>query len=149
MGGARREASHGNIKGIPIVWQSMTPRSRRGTALSRLDLEVRPEEVDHTALSRLDLEVRPEEVDHGQIARRLAVRDGAAFQNQPILGAVRMRELVEEARLADARLAYDGGHLPVAVRRKLQGTAKLVELGVPANEPGQTASRGGLEPAGT
>ena len=48
----------------------------------------------------LDLEVALEQVDHRQVARRLAVRDRGALEHQPALQAVRVGELVDEARLA-------------------------------------------------
>ena len=51
---------------------------------------------------------------------------------------MRVSELVDQARLAHARLADDRHHLAVAVSRELLGAAQLLQLGVAADEPRQT-----------
>jgi hypothetical protein len=93
----------------------------------------------------LDLEVALEEVDHRQEARRLAVRDGGAFERQPALQAVRVGELIEQPRLTHARLAHHRDHLTVTVFGELLGTAELFQLGVTPNELRQSAPSDGLQ----
>jgi hypothetical protein len=56
-----------------------------------------------------------------------------------------MGELVEEPGLPDARLADDRDHLAVAVASELKGTPKLLQLGFPPNESGETTSGRYLE----
>jgi len=82
----------------------------------------------------LDLEVALEEVDHRPVARRLAVRDRGALESEPALEAMRVDELVEEARLAHASLAHDGRHLPPTLGGELLRATELVQLSVPADE---------------
>ena len=93
----------------------------------------------------LDLEVALEEVDHRQVARRLAVRDRGALEDQPALQAMRVGELVDEARLAHPRLADDRRHLTVTVAGELLGAAELLQLGVAADEARQPAPGGRLQ----
>ena len=57
-----------------------------------------------------------------------------------------MRELIEQARLADARLADDGHHLAVAGSRSLQRLAKLLDLSVAPDEAREAARGRGLQP---
>src|SRR5207253_5513605 len=80
-----------------------------------------------------------------EIAGRLAVRDGAAFEDEPALRAMGVSKLVEQARLANTRLADDRDHLTSPVTRELEGTAKLFYLGVASDEPREAASSGGLK----
>jgi hypothetical protein len=56
-----------------------------------------------------------------------------------------VRELVDEARLADPCFADDRHHLAVAGRRELLGTAELLQLVVAADEPGQPSPGAGLK----
>ncbi len=56
-----------------------------------------------------------------------------------------MRELVDEARLAHARLANDRRDLTMTVGRQLLRTAELFQLGVAADEARQPAPRGRLQ----
>ena len=79
-------------------------------------------------VARLDLEVGAEQVDERQKRRRLPVGDGAALDDQPALRAMRVGELPEEARLADAGLADDGHDLAVPGAGPLQRLAELLEL---------------------
>src|SRR5262245_17248277 len=72
---------------------------------------VEGEELPHQLLAHrpvivpvLDPEVGAQEVDDRQVTRRLAVGDGAGFEDQPVAEAMRAGELVEEPGLADARL---------------------------------------------
>src|SRR5262245_10806849 len=93
----------------------------------------------------LDLEVTLEEIDHRQVARRLSIGDRGALQNQPALRAVRMGELPEETRFADARLSDHGDHLAAALARPVEGISELLQLRVAANKARKPALRGGLE----
>src|SRR5438132_14196800 len=52
---------------------------------------------------------------------------------------MRMRELVDKARLAPPRLADHRRHLTVTADGELLGAAELLQLGVPADEPGEPA----------
>ena len=71
----------------------------------------------------LDVEVSLEELDHGLIRRRLAIRERARVQDEPALAAMRLRDLPDEPRLADARLPDDGHDLAVAGRGPGQDVA--------------------------
>src|SRR5467141_3249614 len=53
--------------------------------------------------------------------------------------------LEDEARLADARLAADGCPLTAAVSSLFQGTAELLDFGIPTYKAREPASGGGLE----
>ncbi len=93
-----------------------------------------------------DPEIALQEIDHGQVAGGLAVRHRACFQHEPALRARGAHQLEDEARLAHARLADDGRHLPTALPGLLQRAMELCELGVAAHEPGEAARGGCLEP---
>ena len=62
------------------------------------------------------------------------------------MGAVGVGELEDEAGLADAGLADEGDDLAVALAARARAPAKLLHLGVAADEAGQPARRGCLEP---
>jgi len=96
---------------------------------------------------RVHLEVGLEEVDDGHIAGCLAVGHGARFQDEPLLRAVRVGELVDEAGLPHAGFPHDGDELAVAIVREGERPADLLDLGVSADEPGQSP-RGGRVEAG-
>ena len=97
-------------------------------------------------IARLDLEVGPQELDERQKRRRLPVGDGAALDDQPALDAVRVGELPEEPRLADAGLADDGHDLAVPGAGPLQGLAELLQLRVAPDEAGEAPGGGRLQP---
>ena len=82
----------------------------------------------------LDVEVRPEELDHGQVRGRLAVRDRGAVHDEPALAAMRLHDLPDEPRLADARLPDDGHDLAVAGGGPGQRVAQLLQLGTPPDQ---------------
>ena len=75
----------------------------------------------------LDLEVTLKEVDHSQVARRRAVRDRGALEGEPALQTMRVGELIDEARLADPRLADDCRHLAVTAAREPLSVAELLQ----------------------
>jgi hypothetical protein len=54
-------------------------------------------------------------------------------------------ELVEEARLAHAQLAYHGHDLPAPLLRLFEGSPELLHFEVAPDEPAEPPSRGGLE----
>ena len=53
-------------------------------------------------------------------------------------------QLEDEPRLADTRLADDGCHLSAAVSGLFQGTAELLDFGIPTYKTREPASGGGL-----
>ena len=59
---------------------------------------------------------------------------------------MRVGELVDEARLAHARLGDERHDLAVTATGELLGAAELLQLGVAADEPRQTPTGDGLEP---
>ena len=77
----------------------------------------------------------------GRYAGRLAVGDGAALEDQPALGAVRVRELAEQARLADAGLADHRHDLAAPRPGLLQRLAQLLHLRVAPDEAREPARR--------
>jgi hypothetical protein len=99
-----------------------------------------------SVVAAVHLEVGLEEIDDGQISRRLAVRHRPAVEDQPFVEAIRVGELVEQARLPDPRLSDDGHHLALAATRPLEGAAQEIELGVAPHEAGEAARGGGLQP---
>jgi hypothetical protein len=95
----------------------------------------------------LDLTVGLEEIDDREVAGGFAVRHGARFQDEPPLIADRAGELMEESRLAYARLSYDGDELAVPLTGEIECPADLLDLRVSAYEPGQSARDACLEPS--
>ena len=93
----------------------------------------------------LDAEICLQQLDDGQVRRGPPIGDRAAFEHQPTVGAVRPRELPDEAGFPDAGLAHDGDRLPVSGAGVLERSAEHLDLGVPADEPGEPAPRGGLQ----
>src|SRR4029450_12499178 len=81
----------------------------------------------------------------GEGAARLAVRDRGAVEDEPALHPMRVGELVDESRLAHPRLADDRRYLAVTVARELLSVAKLLQLGVAADEARQPAPGAGLQ----
>ena len=79
-------------------------------------------------VATLDLEVTAEQIDHRQVGGGLAVGDRGGLCDEPAVYAVRMKELPEEARLADPRLADHGNHLAAAAARPVKSAADLVHL---------------------
>jgi hypothetical protein len=59
---------------------------------------------------------------------------------------VKAGELVDEAGLARAGFPHDGYELAVALMREGLRPAELLDLGVAADEPRETAPGGRLEP---
>jgi hypothetical protein len=82
-------------------------------------------------------EVALEQLDHGEKARVFAVGDRGALEHMPRAGVVRMDELVDQARLPDARLAHRCHHLAVPCCRLLQRLPESRHLALPPHEAGE------------
>ena len=96
-------------------------------------------------LAIVHFEIVLEEIDDRLVAGRLAVGYRTRLQNEPVLGPVRMGELVKQARLANSWVA-DGRHqLTLSGARLVEGLAELLHLGVPADKAGEPPGRRGLE----
>ena len=93
----------------------------------------------------LDGEVRSQQLHDGQVRRRLAVGHRAGLEHAPALGVGRVQDFPGEARLADAGLADDAHHLPVAGADPVERAAHLFELDVAAEEARQAAREGGVQ----
>jgi hypothetical protein len=72
----------------------------------------------------VDLEVRLHEIDERQVRRRLAVGHRAAFEDRARLARARARELVEQARLADAGLADHATSWPWPAAARCQAACR-------------------------
>ena len=83
----------------------------------------------------LDPEIRFEQLDNRQVGRSRAVGYRRAFEDQPIVSPVRMREFPDEPRLPHSRLADDRDDLPVSCRGAVKGKRQLLNLTVAADEP--------------
>ena len=88
----------------------------------------------------------PEELDDRQTRDRRRVGKAVPFEAEAVGQAP--AELADQPRLADARLAGDGHHLPLAPHRRRQSAPQEVQLVVTADEARATAARGlpSLEP---
>ena len=86
----------------------------------------------------VDMAVALEQVDDGEVGRGLAVGHRGALQHPPALGAVGVDELVDQARLAHARLPHQRHHLAMPGLRLCQGLVQGLQLLLPphkAREP--------------
>ena len=97
-------------------------------------------------LAVVHVEVGLEEIDDRQVAGRLAVGHRARLQNEPVLGAVGVGELVDEAGLPHAGLPHNGDELAAPIVREGERPAHLLDLGVAADEPRQSPRGGRVEP---
>ena len=93
----------------------------------------------------VDLEEALDAVDDRQEGRALAVGGTATFEPAVRLSGEPLAELVEHARLADARLADEKDHLAPAATRGLEGAAHAVELAVAPHEGREAAGAGRLD----
>ena len=101
----------GGIERLPVgVLDGHVEQGQQG-GQDRLEGAIQREELAGHLLANLavgfaivHLEVGLEEVDDRQVAGRLAVGHGAGFQDEPVLGAVGVGELVDEAGLPHAGL---------------------------------------------
>ena len=99
----------GGIERLPVgVLDGHIEQGQQG-GQDRLEGPIQREELAGHLLADLavgfaivHLEVGPEEVDDRQVAGRLAVGHGARFQDEPVLRAVGVGELVDEAGLPHA-----------------------------------------------
>ena len=96
-------------------------------------------------VSVLDLQVALEEVDHRQVAHLLAVGDRCGLGDQPALQRGSVDGFVNEARLADPRLADDCHYLAKPVGCQLLRTMKLLQFSVAADESRETALSSSLQ----
>ncbi len=92
-----------------------------------------------------NFEVGLEQEDQRHVRSGLAVGDRARLEHQPPVRAVRVNELVEQPRFADAGLADDGHHLSPPMRRLVQRQAQPLDLGLAADELSEPARHGHLE----
>src|SRR5262245_21856602 len=93
----------------------------------------------------LNAEIGLEEIYEREIRRGLAIRDRAACEQEPAVGAVRAGELIEQARLAHAWLADDCHHLALPGPSPLPRLAQLAQLRVAPHETCQAPCHGSLE----
>ena len=90
-------------------------------------------------VARVQLEVGLEQVDDGEVRGLLPVGDRAAFEDQPAVGALRLRHLIAQAGFADARLPDEADDLPTALGDLRQEVAQVCQLPLPAHEATQGA----------
>ena len=79
-----------------------------------------------------------QQVDDREVGRGLAVGHRGALQHQPALRVVGVDELIDQARLAHARLAHQRHHLAMPRPRLCQGLLQGVSSVLPphkAREP--------------
>ncbi len=94
----------------------------------------------------LDIEVAAEQRDHRQV-RRARVEGGRERLEDPPLGRqVDDRELPDEPRLADARLADEHHDLAVSAPGLLHGRGEVAQLRIPSDEAAQAPGGRQLEP---
>ena len=98
---------------------------------------------DLLTVTLVDPDPALEQVDERMKRRRPA--EGQAMPFPPVGVARAGPELVEKARLADARLANDEDDLPVAAPRAGEGSLQRVELPLAADERGQPALGAGIQ----
>ena len=141
------------VEGVPRGILHGDVQQRQERRQERLQRAVQHQELAGHALADrprvvalLDPAVRLQEVDDGQVRRGLPVRDRAALEHEPPVGAVRPRELPDEPRLPDAGLAHDGDRLAMARGGALERLGELLELALAPDEAGQAAGGAGLEP---
>src|SRR5215813_7145697 len=65
--------------------------------------------------SRVQLEVSLEQVENREVRGIFSVGDRAAFEDQPVVGALRLRQLIAQAGFADTRLSDDAYYLPMTL----------------------------------
>jgi hypothetical protein len=102
------------ISGRYVQQGEQWSKHRLQRAVERQELARHPTANLAMVVMRLDSEIRFEQLDHRQVRRGRTIGDRRAFENQPAVGLVRMRELPDESRLPHAGLADDRDNLPVA-----------------------------------
>ncbi len=127
----------GGIERLPVGVLDGDIEEREQGGQDRLEGAIEREELAGHLLADLagglaivHLEVGLEEVDDRQVAGRLAVGHGARFQDEPVLGAVGVGELVDEAGLPHAGFPHEGDELAVAIVGEGERAADLLDLGV-------------------
>src|SRR6185369_11250014 len=96
-------------------------------------------------ITLVDPEIGLQEIDDGEIAGGPAIGDSARLEGPAPGDSVRVDQLVEEARLAHARLAHDGHDLPVAAPRPVECCAELLHLRIAPDEAAQAPKGGRLK----
>ena len=91
-------------------------------------------------------EIALEQIDDRRPGARPARRHRGALQHQPGAHPTGARELVEQPRLADARIADEGDDLAVAGSGQLTRPIERRQFARPADERRQATDGGGLEP---
>jgi hypothetical protein len=86
-----------------------------------------------------------EQVEHREVRRGCAVGDRGALQHPPALGAVRVDDLVDQARLAHAGLTEERHHLPLPSARPFQCLGQRRQLRLPTHKAGESTGDGGLQ----
>jgi hypothetical protein len=94
----------------------------------------------------VDLEVALEQIKDGQVGGSLAIGHRMAGQQQPAVGVVRPGELVQQARLAHARIPHAGHHLPLPRPGAGQGLAQLLQLCIAPHKARQATRHRRLQP---
>src|SRR5215471_12533220 len=96
-------------------------------------------------MPRVDLEVRPEQLDHRSGRRGLPIGGSLSLQHEPAMHAVGTGELVEQPRLPNACFSHHCGNLSVTISGPLEGLVELCELRITPDEPGEATSGSGLQ----
>src|SRR5262249_4425675 len=84
-----------------------------------------------------DVEGRLADFEHGQIRGGLAVGDAVALEPGDTLDGEAAAELIEEARLADARLAGDADDVAVSGSGAGKTILEDAQFALPANQLGE------------
>jgi hypothetical protein len=66
-------------------------------------------------IARIQLEVDLKQVDDREVRGRLAVGNRAAFEDEPAVGALHLRQLIAQTGFADAGLPDEADDLPTTV----------------------------------
>jgi hypothetical protein len=90
--------------------------------------------------------IAPQQVKDREVGRGLAVGHGGAVEHQPALGLGGLDKLGEQPRLSHPCLAHHRHDLAVAHAGPVEGVPELLELGGTADEAGEAARGGRLEP---
>src|SRR5262249_28058623 len=98
-----------------------------------------------TIVFRLDVEVPTEQIDYRKIRGSFVMREGNRFQHNPS-GLRGCFELMEQARLAYARIGHRGDDLAASGLGGFRRVLERLHLGVAANEFRVASSGRALQP---
>ena len=76
-------------------------------------------------------EVGFEQVDDGEVRGIFPIGDRAAFEDQPVVGALHLRQLIAQAGFADAGLPDDADDLPTPLVNVRQDLTQCCQLSLP------------------